>query len=475
MIKYEKTYCNPTPLPDYPIGRFCYRDRDDFERLEDFRESADPSVIYDNGVWYMYPSCGMVYWSEDFIHWNHKHMEPYDAGYAPTVVKYRGKYLLCACNSGLYESDSPLGPFKSIGPFVSPSGDELKLGDPMLFADDDGRLYLYSGCGGEIRGAELDGDNPTHLITENLLMYAMDTDNHEWERIGDWNEDPHYSWVEGSWMYKRGDTYYLTYSAPGTHCTSYGMGAYKGKSPLGPWEYMSTSPFLLTKHGLVRGTGHGSIVDGPNGTTWVFYTCLLCYAHRFERRIGYDLISFDENGDIIPRAASETPQWAPGVIDIPDYNSISTDLIPASQRSTCFATSYAPGRAPIYANDDATSTWWQPAPDDEAPMFTVRVSDFGALDICAVRIWWRDVGFNIKDEVFPGPFGYRVESKLKDGEWETIIDNSDNDVDMNIDYIPFEVRSATFVRLVITKKPEGIEPGVINFTVFCKKKGKTSE
>ena len=466
MLKYEKTYCNPTPLPNYPVGRLCYTD--DFDRREDFREAADPSVIFDGGVWYMYSSCGMVYWSEDYIHWNHKRMEPYDIGYAPTVVKHNGRYLLCAVKSGLYTSDSPLGPFEFVGPFKKPSGEEISFGDPMLFSDDDGRLYMYSGCGGDIRGAELDASNPTQLITENMLMFPMDTKNHEWERIGDWNEDPHYSWIEGSWMYKRGGIYYLTYSAPATDVVTYAMGAYKSNSPLGPWEYMKTSPFLLSPSGLVRGTGHGSLVDGPNGTVWVFYTCIHGYAHPYERRIGYDLISFDDDGNIIPRAASENPQWAPGVVEAPTYDSNKTDLIPATQRKfICKASSQAPGRCEIYATDDSPTTWWQPAADDKNPTLEVKLSLFGIQRIAAVRIWWRDVGFNIKDGVFPGPFGFKVEARLGEGDWKCVLDKSDNNVDMNIDYFPIETTEATDVRLVITSKPEGIEPGVVNFTVFC--------
>lgn len=465
MSKYDKTYCNPTPLPDYPIGRLCYKD--DFERREDFRECADPSVIFDNGVWYLYPSCGMVYWSDDFIHWNHEHMEPYDIGYAPTVVKHKGRYLLCAMNSELYVSDSPLGPFKSVGAFKTIGGEDTSFKDPMLFSDDDGRLYMYSGCGGAISVAELDSDNPTQLISENILAFAMDTKNHEWERIGDWNEDANYSWVEGSWMYKHGDTYYLTYSVPATHSSTYAMGAYKGKTPLGPWEYMSTSPFLLTPHGLVRGTGHGSLVDGPDGTVWVFYTCLLYYAHGFERRIGYDLITFDDDGNIMPREASQNPEWAPGVIKNPTYAQNSAGLIPKTQRKFVMsASSEAPGREALYATDDVPFTWWQPVPDDKEPTLTVQLSKYGTIEIDAVRIWWRDVGFNIKDGVFPGPFGFKVEARLLDGEWECVLDKSDNSVDMNIDYFVIESRSVNEVRLVITSKPEGIEPGVINFTVF---------
>ena len=90
-----KTYCNPLPIPDYPIGR----NAPDGGRF--WRELADPTVIYEDGVWYLYPSCGMVWWSEDFVTWRHKRMEPYDCGYAPTVVKHRGRFWLLAFDSNL--------------------------------------------------------------------------------------------------------------------------------------------------------------------------------------------------------------------------------------------------------------------------------------------------------------------------------------------------------------------------------------
>ena len=40
------------------------------------------------------------------------------------------------------------------------------------------------------------------------------------------------------------------------------------------------------------------------------------------------------------------------------------------------------------------------------------------------------------------------------------------EVDMNIDYQPVKHIRTTDVRLRIVGKPENIEPGVINFTVF---------
>ncbi|MBQ9726459.1 MAG: hypothetical protein IJV65_03020, partial [Kiritimatiellae bacterium] len=77
-----KTYCNPLPIPDYPIGR-------NFEseggRAPAWRELADPTVLYEDGVWYLYPSCGMMWWSEDLVTWKHKRLDTSDVGYAPTV------------------------------------------------------------------------------------------------------------------------------------------------------------------------------------------------------------------------------------------------------------------------------------------------------------------------------------------------------------------------------------------------------
>ncbi len=461
-ISPESTYCNPIPLPDYPIGRKCFEEN--FRHRCDYRETADPTVIYEGGKWYLYPSCGMVYITEDFIRWEHKKMEPYDCGYAPTVVKHGGRFYLTACSTSLFVSDAPDGPFESIGDFTLPDGQFIYVDDPMLFSDDDGRLYFYFGCGGEIKGVELDPDEPTKFLTEPSVMFSYDTENHEWERMGDFNEDPSYSWIEGAWMYKRGDTYYLTYCAPGTEWVTYAMGAYKSKKPLGPWEYMETSPFITKKSGLVRGPGHGCIVDGPKGTLWAFYTICVCYGGIFERRIGFDPIGFDENGNIIPTEATEIPQICPGFVIEPHLGN-GAGLLPLTQRKNCTASSEAPGRECLYAVDDSMTTWWQPDKNDTLPTLTVTLSDT-EFSIASVRIMWRDVGLDVKGGILPGPFGYRIEATGKDEEWKCVLDMSENKKDMLIDYLPLKPMKATKVRIVITSKPKGIEPGLINFTLF---------
>ncbi len=461
MNKYEKTYINPTPLPDYPIGRFSLDD--DFN----WRETADPSVLYEDGKWYLYTSCGMVYYSEDFCTWKHQRMEPYDCGYAPTVVNHKGHYYLCGSLSDLYRSESPLGPFESIGRFTLPDGRELeRCYDPMVFSDDDGRLYLYYSTGlPEVLGVELDSEEPTKLLSEPKLLIKYDP-SHIWERGGEDNEDGTICSLEGPWMYKKNGVYYLIYCAPGTEYSTYGMGAYKGSGPLDGFSYMKTSPFTYKKSGVVRGPGHGCVAEGPGGTLWAFYTCTMCYMDPMERRIGFDPVYINDEGDLVCPEVTENPRFAPGVVADPIKDG-DTGLICVTGRRRCTATSSAPGRDPIYATDEDLMSWWQPADGDENPSLTVRMAPLGVI-CSAVRLIWRDVGLSVKNGIMPGAFKYKIELRLKEEceEWTTVVDRTDSDEDMLIDYRTFEEFKANEVRITVTGHPENVMSGLVNISVF---------
>lgn len=468
---HDLIYCNPIPLPDYPRGIQCHGERKVSNHLwkhpvaRDFRETADPSVIYEDGRWYLYPSCGMAYVSEDFRTWKHVRIEPYKPGYAPTVVKHRGRFLLTACGAPIYESDNPLGPFKELGRMAMPDGGKLRPGwsDPMLFSDDDGRLYGYWGLGSPgIFAAELDPENPNQLLTEPAKMFEFNP-SHEWERSGEWNEDPTVSYCEGSWMVKIQSRYFLTYAGPGTQFSTYAMGAYVSDSPLGPFTYQRRNPILQQRHGLVRGPGHGCIVKGPNETLWAFYTCCLCYENGFERRIGMDPAGVDSDGNLFVVDATEFPQFAPGVKASPELGN-AAGLLPCNHGKRCEASSSAPGRDSLYCIDSSTLTWWQPAADDPCPTLTfpLRVS----FDVSAMRLWWRDEGLDYDAGVLPGPFQFNVEGRLKGGDWFTIMDKTRNDADMLIDFRTFAPVTADHIRLVVTGWPAGITPALIDATIF---------
>ena len=90
-----------------------------------------------------------------------------------------------------------------------------------------------------------------------------------------------------------------------------------------------------------------------------------------------------------------------------------------------------------------------------------------AFELYAVRIIWREIGLDYDAGVLPGPMRYRILTRNPDGGWETVLDASENDTELTIDYRPLEkvVRSKE-IRLEILGAPAGIQPAVISFTAF---------
>ncbi len=514
----QNTYCNPIVLPNYPQlkvlgGRHGQNDRPDvwgrgdklfvsekeiaskfdptgFGQLDgggemrfktgkdgikygrvaqnDVRATADPSCLYYEGKWYLYCTCGVIYDSEDFIHWNPHYDEtwmPISAPMAPTVEYFRGKFYATANSVPPHVSDTPLGPWEKIGEWVLPDGREMLANDPMIFADDDDRLYLYWGLGnGFIFGAELDCDQPNKLITEPKPLLQFDPRNW-WERFGAANEDWSSGCTEGSWMYKnrKNGKYYLTYSVCGTEYYTYAMGTYISDSPLGEFK-VQPYPVSRSRNGFIKGGGHGSIVDGPDDTIWCFYTIPLCIDGNMERRIGIDPVGIDEDGYLYALTGCEVPQYGPGVLEHPEKGN-ATELVPITVFKPEWASSCAPGSRPLYAIDEALHTFWQPAADDKEPAFAVQF--FGQYKISAVRIMWKDIGLDFEKGIVPGPYKYVIEyGETLGSDWQTLVDASENDVDLVVDYRTFEETLAAKVRIRILGASEGVTPAILNFTVF---------
>lgn len=467
-----KTYCNPIPVPSYPRGKYTRPPHDHAGAWgwlqaapADFRELADPTVLWHEGRWYLYPSCDMAWVSEDFVAWTHHPIAPADIGYAPTVVRHRDRFLLTASRAGIWEAPHPLGPWREIGPMRTPLGAPPESWqDPMLFADDDGRLYLYWGIAEPgIWGAELDPERPEQMLGPPRVLFSFDS-AHRWERAGDHNEAAYRNFNEGAWMIKIRGTYYLTYAAPGTEWKSYGMGCYRGKSPLGPFVYDESSPFCTKTDGLVQGPGHGCIVQGPEETLWAFYTCRVCYEHAFERRIGMDRVQVHADGRLEVKV-TETPQAAPGSAE---GTGAEVGWLPISYRRRALASSAAPGRVPLYAVDQSMLTWWQPEEEDAAPWIEIDLGP-ARFWVQALRLVWKDVGLDYEAGAVPGPFRWRL--RVRDGEvgaeWRTVLDASGNEIDLLIDYRELPApAAATRVRLEVAGWPRGIRPGLIDFAVF---------
>ena len=477
-----KTYCNPLNLPDCPRGTDPPHVMDfTGETVPDYRSVSDPSVLYEKGKWYLYPSYGMAWVSEDFVTWKHVRTSPYNMKYSPVVVPFRGRYLMTSHSNGLYESDSPLGDFKFLGDFILPNGEPFTPIDPALFVDDDGRLYMYGFFfGDETRrcviptgtyGVELDPDDPRRLLTHPVTLFTFNG-NHEWERFGENRQDTLSGWIEGQWMLKKNGRYYLIYATSGTEYSSYCMAAYySDKGPLEGFKVQKNNPITESRTGLIRGAGHGCVVEGPGDTLWAFYTISLGYAHLYERRIGMDLIAIDENGELYaPHGVTTTPQFGPGVSPDPVKNN-SPGLLPLTtrQRAMCRATSHTEGHEGFFALDDSMLTFWQPKKSDLHPSLTVNLQ--APYRVEAARLILREIGLDYASGKTPGPVKYTIEGlqKSDSDEWIMLLDRRDNQLDKNCDYNTFPPVTCECVRLTIYGAPDGIGVGVIDFTAFGKR------
>jgi xylan 1,4-beta-xylosidase len=471
------TFCNPLSIPNYPVSKLVRDIRngepiDDspawcLDRKEQFRELADPSVIYHEGKWVLYPSEDMAWVSSDNGGtWQHHPLNIREIGWAPTVVKHQGRFLLMASKSALYESKSPLGPFEKIGSI--PTASELGVPefiDPMLFSDDDGRLYFYWGCTatGGIWGLELDADSPARPLSKPQELISFRPDRHPWEAWGEWNQVPNAGWLEGAWMIKRNGQYYLTYSCGGTENRTYAMGCYSGTGPLGPFTPQKRNPIFRTVDGLNTGTAHGCIVAGPDDRLWSFYTIRVGVVHGFERRPGMDRVEIDSDEEIYIPSASSLPQWLPGQPG-DNHDSNATGWLPINGVTQTIGSSQAANSPGRFAVDNDMRTWWAPATDDKLPMLTSRF--FSQSTIHAFRIIWRDVEMDTQRGILPGPIRYRVELETEKGKWTTVLDRSKSTDDLLIDYRECSPTAGTRARLVILEWPRGIVPAVCEFTAF---------
>lgn len=479
------TYCNPLSVADVKSGRWLDADLTGADPADfaDYRSISDPSVVYDGGRWILYPSYAAAYVSEDFVHWRHVDIGVPHLRYSPAVVKFRGKWYLTGHSvRELYRADSPLGPFVPCGALTDSHGNSSPVGDPCFLADGD-RLYLYwthcaAPADGEdveavtgTAGVEMDPDRPWRMRGEPVLLNRFDP-SVPWQRIGEHNENVRMGWVEGQWMKKIGSRYYLLYSGSGTEYSTYASGiAVSDEGPLSGFRpQKDRGPLTRKAHGLVRGAGHGCLVDGPGGTLWTFYTCLFCFNHMYERRIGMDPVGIGEDGELYCPGVTETPQYAPGVRPHPEKGN-DAGWLPLTFLQRPAATSSAPGRDPLYASDDSVLTWWQPADGDRAPAITFPLGQPGRatrFEIRAVRLIWRDVGMETSRNILPGPFRYVVEFSPDPGlgTWSTLIDASENREDLCVDYRETEPVRAHGVRLRILGAPAGITPGLVSLTAF---------
>jgi hypothetical protein len=366
-----------------------------------------------------------------------------------------------------------------------------------IYIDDGNKPYLYY-PGRGVTGIFVVSLDPKDLskfagVPKRLFTFNRD---HVWERYGEMNEYTDVAWIEGPWIQKHNGTYYLEYSASGTQWKTYAEGYYTAKSPTGPFSYAPNNPLLRRTEGLVTGTAHGSIVEGPDHHLWQFYTIVLNNPPG-GRRIGMDPIVFDKDGKMSVRI-TDTPQWAPGVLADPakdrDSGSIPVTInkVRAMNAQSQFS-SQQPGHDAAYAVDNSSGTWWEPSPTDTQPTLTLDLGSATRFDVVqlftvdSVRLLFtgggrfggrRGAATNTAPATATQPappstdaYQYKIDVSTGDAGYTTVLDQSTNTIVRNTIFEEIPPTQCRFVRLTMINWPRATPLGIIEFTVFGRPAG----
>ncbi|MGM9704539.1 MAG: glycoside hydrolase family 43 protein [Prevotella sp.] len=233
---------------------------------------ADPYVLLDGDTYYAYgthAANGIEVWTSDDLYvWEKKGLALDKANttedrwfWAPEVYHKNGKYYMYySANEHLYvaTSDSPLGPFTQEGTYQMNDvlGDE-KCIDSHVFFDDDDKAYLFFvrfTDGNCIWMCELEDDymTPKASTLKKCINVTL-----SWENLLG-------RVCEGPFMVKRGNKYFLTYSANDYNSQDYAVGCATATSLSEPQWQKYLNPVLRRVEDLV-GTGHHTIFTDKEG------------------------------------------------------------------------------------------------------------------------------------------------------------------------------------------------------------------
>jgi len=477
------------------------------------REAADPTVIRFQGRFYLFASMTLSVWvSDDLVSWE-EHRLPEELplyGYAPDA-RVAGEYVYFTASDdtecAFYRTKDILqGPYEKVPmPFA--------YTDPNLFVDRDGRMYFYWGCSTEpIKGVELDPET-MQPKGEPVELISSDAFHRGYERIGEDNtvfpltEDEleeafqgflrgkgmtagdlppgmenvvrgflHQApYIEGAWMDRFGDRFYLQYAFAGTQYNIYGDGVFVSDSPLGPFALAENNPYSYNPGGFMPGAGHGSTFSDESGNLWHAATMRISANHNFERRVGIWPAGLDTDGELF--CNQRFGDWP---IRVPLGKRdpwVKPDLMLLSHNKTVTASSEAEGHPATLACAEDARTFWEAQEYDALPTLTVDLGE--SMDVSLVQINFMDDHWDIPSHKDAQRY---IDPKERHTRWalygshdgyEYIVLEDKRKADTDFAHDLVELEEATqfrFLKLEIYEVPFGV-PCISGLRVFGKRQG----
>ncbi|WP_423128269.1 family 43 glycosylhydrolase [Gaoshiqia sp. Z1-71] len=437
----KQTYCNPINI-DYTY--MIYNAHKDLS----YRSGADPAVVEFRGEYYMFVTRSMGYWhSTDLLNWNFIEPEKwyFQGSNAPAAFNYKDSVLYVAGDpsgsmSVLYTDDPKRGNWKATPGILN------QLQDPALFIDDDGKGYMFWGSSNKfpIRARTLEKNLRFRPSEEVYELFNLNPEKHGWERFGENHSDTVLGgYIEGPWMTKYNNKYYLQYAAPGTEFNVYGDGAYISDSPLGPYSYMPNNPFSYKPGGYMNGAGHGSTVDGPDGLFWHFSSMALAVTIGWERRICMFPTYFDRDGLMYSNTAfGDYPHFAPAVTG---KAGTFAGWMLLSYNKPVKASSQSDGYRPENVVDENSKSFWLAGENNDQQWIEIDLINPAA--VYAIQLNYADYRSDMYGRI-PGLFHrYVIEGSADGKRWETLIDKSKSYKDTPNDYVELGIpKTVRYIR-----------------------------
>ena len=443
---------------------------------------ADPTIRKFGDTYYLYATTdgtgngygpAQVWVSRDFVNWKNIVMNwpTTEVVWAPDVVQQPDgtfRYYYCEpCNINIGESPSPVGPWHNIlgrdDAVMVPDRyvhNVITL-DPQLFRDDDGSEYLYFttwgiykgfGCGvaklnpnapSGVTAGETDArywreDNPFPIAADSFFTEKRLIPNTELKDI-----------FEAPFVFKRGDTYYFTYSSGSCHDHTYRVQYATSKvGPMGPFHYEGCI-LESTADRTVHGPGHHSILE-EDGHYYIVYHRhnLPRSVHGFNRQVCIDELTFDGDGRIRPVVPTHGCN-----LKFKISNSKSSKNLAFGAAVTA-SSYYDEWLLPRYAVDDNNATLWKARTTGEAwlQIDLGRVQKFS-------EVW-------TQFEYATFFYQYKIETSVDGQTWQLYADRTQN-TQQGSPMIDRGRAKARYLRITITDtQKNGHMPAIWNVKVW---------
>jgi xylan 1,4-beta-xylosidase len=215
--------------------------------------------------------------SRDLVQWEHvgnafERRPEWAVGnfWAPEISEYRGTYYIYfvgrkrggPLSISVATAAKPSGPWTDHGPLIAQEAGSI---DAVTVVDESGARYMIWKEDGNSRNHPTPlwiqklSDDGTKLVGEMKEILRNDA---AWEG----------KVVEGPFVQKQGDWWYLFYSGSGCcgRGCNYALGVARAKSLFGPWTKNPANP-ILAANDVWKCPGHGSIVSDSAGRDYLLY------------------------------------------------------------------------------------------------------------------------------------------------------------------------------------------------------------